>query len=165
MKALYLKAFFYTPLICLLCSCNKREAASLQPTIYEGVTPELWYFFLKFEVEAKKRGQVIDLRILNIKGKIEKIHATGIVGLCSHSATRDKEVIIDENFWNRSSDYEREAIIFHELGHCALERGHEDATLDNGMCKSLMRSGFSPCLTFYRKGSQQDYYLDELFSN
>ena len=165
MKSLYLKAFFYTILIGLLCSCDKKEANLLQLTIYEGVTPELWYFFLKFEVEAKKRGQTIDLRILNIKGSIEKIYTDGVVGLCSHSAIKDKEIIIDENFWNRSSDFEREAIIFHELGHCALERGHEDSTLDNGMCKSLMRSGFSPCLTFYQKSSQQDYYLDELFSN
>ncbi|MEM1124995.1 MAG: putative metallopeptidase [Bacteroidota bacterium] len=164
MRFAHLKILFLFLSTYLLFSCDSRIAEQLEPIAYDKVAPELWIHFQKFEREATARGVDIDLRALAITGKIEPIPVRNIVGLCNHQATNGKEVIIDEAFWKRASKYEREAIIFHELGHCVLDRNHEDGVMDNGMCKSLMRSGFSPCFTLYNHSDHQEHYLDELFS-
>ena len=68
---------------------------------------------------------------------------------------------------------EREALFFHELGHCILGRSHTDARLPNGDPKSIMVKDniglYSSCL-YPIGGACQDnsfkrlYYLDELFN-
>lgn len=166
MKNLYTRLFILVIISFIMCSCDRRMNKDLAPTpnAYENVVPEMWKHFQKFEIEAAKRGVTIDLRALKIEGVIRPVHVDGIAGLCSHNPETEKTVILDINFWSKSSDMEREAIIFHELGHCVLERSHNDDALDNGMCESLMRSGTSACITFYKYSDHQDYYLDELFS-
>ncbi|MEM1122657.1 MAG: hypothetical protein AAGJ18_19595 [Bacteroidota bacterium] len=157
------KLFLYLLVLFSLFSCDKNEAIYLQPTAYDGVDKELWPYFAKFEYEAEQRGVLIDLRALGIQGVLEEINTEGIVGLCNHRASNSKMVILDVAFWERASNYRKEMIVFHELGHCVLERGHTDERLANGMCKSIMRSGFGACLTMYNDDDHQDYYLDELF--
>jgi hypothetical protein len=70
---------------------------------------------------------------------------------------KTKQVLINKAYWVNASDSEREALIFHELGHCILGRNHEDGTtpISGGLLyKSLMNTYgnilFSrPC---YREG-------------
>jgi len=45
------------------------------------------------------------------------------VGLCSWGRDR---IDIDPKNWKESSEFEREELIFHELGHCVLDRPHSD---------------------------------------
>lgn len=48
------------------------------------------------------------------------------VGACFKWGT-NREIIIIRGFWdNPSNNGFRDMIIYHELGHCALERGHND---------------------------------------
>jgi len=35
-------------------------------------------------------------------------------------------IILDKPFWDNASYYKREELIFHELGHCDLNRGHTE---------------------------------------
>ena len=72
-------------------------------------------------------------------------------------------VIIDANFWTAASDNSKEMIIFHELGHCFLERGHNDDKKSDGTCASIMRSGRGGCIDFYTKSNKAEY-LDELYT-
>ena len=54
----------------------------------------------------------------------------------------------------------RESLVFHELGHSYLGRGHDDAILDNGYYKSIMNTyviSYGP--------DMRDYYIDELFKH
>ena len=53
-------------------------------------------------------------------------------------------------------------IVFHELGHCYLTRGHKDERKNNGTCASIMRSGKAACMDFYTSDNRKEY-LDELF--
>jgi len=56
----------------------------------------------------------------------------------------------------------KELIVFHELGHCFLQRGHREDALPNGACVSIMRSGIEDCLDNYTSETRS-FYIDELF--
>ena len=70
--------------------------------------------------------------------------------------------MIDIDFWNSASESAREMIVFHELGHCFLQRGHNDNKQDDGTCVSIMRSGKGGCIDFYTS-SNRGSLLDELY--
>ena len=145
-----------------LVACGKDEQIQLNKE-YQGVEPELWSYFEKFENEASERGMLVDLSAAGITGTIEKIHAHGTVGLCNHRLDQPNHVIIDKDFWASASENSKEMIIFHELGHCYLERGHNDDKKSDGTCASIMRSGRGGCIDFYTKSNKNDY-LNELYS-
>jgi hypothetical protein len=48
------------------------------------------------------------------------------VGMCTIYKSGRRVVEIDESFWNESDYNEREELIFHELGHCVLNRRHSE---------------------------------------
>lgn len=64
-------------------------------------------------------------------------------------------------------DYKREQVIYHELGHFYLDRGHVDGTIENEGLEypiSIMTQGVS--IEFDLISSElKDYYFDELFYN
>ncbi len=122
-----------------------------------------WSYFEKFEKEAAERGVNIDLVAAGITGTIEKIHAHGTVGLCNHRLDQPNQPIRAARFWASASDNSKEMIIFHELGHCYLERGHNDDKKSDGTCASIMRSGRGGCIDFYTKSNKAEY-LDELYT-
>lgn len=128
---------------------------------YPEVDEQLWNYFSSFEQEAMARGVQIDLRNLEISGVIENISENGVAGTCQYGR-HIHHVTIDRSFWNRNSHLGREMVVFHELGHCALERGHKEVEDRNGSCLSIMNSGTSGCRVLYSQANR-DYYLDELF--
>ncbi len=146
-----------------LVACGKDESIQLNKE-YRGVESELWSYFEKFETEAAERGIHIDLAVAGITGSIEKIHSHGTVGLCNHKLDEPNHVIIDAEFWASASENAKEMIIFHELGHCYLERGHNDSKRDDGTCASIMRSGRGGCIDFYTNSNKNDY-LNELYAD
>jgi len=149
-------------LLITLVACGKNNEIQLSKE-YVGVEPELWGYFEKFEKAAADRGVDVDLTLAGITGSIETIHAHGTVGLCNHRLDEPNHVIIDKNFWASASENSKEMIIFHELGHCYLERGHTDAKNNDGTCASIMRSGKGGCVDFYTR-SNRNQYLDELYT-
>jgi hypothetical protein len=53
------------------------------------------------------------------------------------------QISVSESYWLTASDLEREELVFHELGHCILGRGHEDGAMPisgGSIYKSLMNS-------------------------
>lgn len=153
-------AFF---LLLTLVACSKEQEQLGITKAYPGVEPELWSYFEAFERASADRGRPIDLLAAGITGSIEKIHAHGTVGLCNHRLDEPNHVIIDVNFWETASANSKEMIVFHELGHCILERGHNDEKRSDGTCASIMRSGRGGCIDFYTKDNKHEY-LDELFT-
>jgi len=69
---------------------------------------------------------------------------------------------IDATYWANATALEREFVIFHELGHCFLDRTHIDTKDVQGDCESMMHSGISGCQFRYTLASRVAY-LDELF--
>ena len=70
-------------------------------------------------------------------------------------------VLIDRDFWSFASNPEREQLLFHELGHCLLWRGHTSKTFRDGRPISIMNPVL--ILSDYEYMSNREYYLNELF--
>ncbi len=152
-----IKFFFLFSLISIFCAC-KNELIEL--ITYPDVSQELCPFFQSFEEEAAKRGLVVDLKNSGVKGRLTNIYGS-IVGICSNYSV--KEILIDQNFWERSSQLSKELIVFHELGHCYLNKVHNNQVTANGTCGSIMRSGQGDCIDYYTEKTRVDL-LDKFFS-
>jgi len=72
-------------------------------------------------------------------------------------------VTVDRDFWLNSNGNFQEFIVFHELGHCFLHRGHREDSDAQGACISIMRSGLEDCQDNYNLLTREQY-IDELFS-
>jgi len=118
-------------------------------------------YFERFIAEGTSRGEEIDLVAKRIEGFLIDIEEENVAGQCSYSPSSTRKVNIDRAYWNSATDLEKELVIFHELGHCYLERSHSDAQ-ENRNCTSIMHSGTSGCRLRYTATSREDY-LDELF--
>lgn len=143
-------------------SCQK-ESNNIETNLqFPNVDPELWPYYAAFETEARSRGFDYDLEALNILGDIEEIHQENVAGSCKYGSHINNEVTIDQSFWNRSSNLYKEFVVFHELGHCVLLRGHDESANNQGQCLSIMRSGTGSCRDSYSH-QNREAYLDELF--
>jgi len=154
--------------ILVLISCQKETTLDndflLPTTEYTEVDEALWSYFEAFEEEGKARGLDVNLTRSGISAEILEIDEDGVAGQCRYHSNMQipREITIDQTFWNRSNVDLREMIIFHELGHCYLNRGHREDAHENGRCVSIMRSGLGDCFDFYN-GITREQYLDELF--
>jgi hypothetical protein len=157
------KSFFYFSfgINCLLAfillySCQKPKSKYSAPT-------ELDKIARSFVNEASKRGININLDSSMVTLSFERlgIHYNG-----SCTPNSDPKVIIIDSFkWNTYDSTMKEFIVFHELGHCLLNRGHKNDTLKLGECASIMREGLTSCNSNYADSAWRDYYLDELFNS
>jgi len=149
----------------LLNSCTDDIFQSSTDTTpqFVDVDERLWSYYKSFEEEGRKRGFNYDLNALEITGSIESIAEQGVAGTCQYGS-HIHDVTIDLEFWNSSSERLREFVVFHELGHCVLSRGHSELQFNNGICRSIMRSGLENCRDAYTQ-ENRNYYLDELFTS
>ncbi len=140
----------------IFCSCGKDDGR------FQEVDDRLVYLFEAFEEEAEQRGVSINLD--TIEGNISQIIDPGILGLCQY-AQNDGElntITIDNRTWAESDSQFREFVVFHELGHCVLNRLHLDQQDMSGFCTSIMASGTANCERNYNEFTREEY-LDELF--
>jgi hypothetical protein len=95
----------------------------------------------------------------------ESLSGTRTLGVCYYS--RIPRVTINPSFWKSryTSNAAREQLIFHELGHCVLGRGHtneEALALDNGIRLPVsVMNMYHFNTSFYE--SNWNYYMQELF--
>jgi len=163
-KSVNIKSIFFTVVystICLLMiGCAKESDENL---IVEelNIDAELQPYFDRFIAEGASRGEEIDLVAKRIEGFLLDIEEEDVAGQCSYSSSSTRKVNIDINYWNRATDLEKEFVVFHELGHCYLERSHLDEEA-NRTCTSIMHSGTSGC-RFRYNAITRNSYLDELF--
>jgi hypothetical protein len=90
----------------------------------------------------------------------------GYFGHCANYGKNNplNYIKINKKFWETASEVQRRILIFHELGHCVLDRRHDDNLIQLGIYvnapKSLMYSipfGYESVFFEYR-----DYYYKEL---
>lgn len=131
------------------------------------IDPELQPYVDDFLAQASKRGIDIDLTESGLDMLFEDdISTPDYAGICRYKLGAN-EIGIDREVWNRSSEERKQWLIFHELGHCVLDRSHRNDKFENGMWKSLMRgdpltaaeSRIPLCYIWGR----EDYFIDELF--
>jgi len=120
-------------------------------------------YLMSFLNEAEMRGKYPD--ISNIKFKYENIddlirdgtkYAT--LGLCFK---HKQEIVINKRMWLLATKEAREITIFHELGHCALNKGHVEGS------KDIMSSRLLSTV-YYRKNRTQvlnRFFESEVLTN
>lgn len=160
-KRIYLRYMLGS--LALLVSCSQDEPSPVQT--YD-VPTEVQIHVNNFIAEAKARGRD-DITIDNLVVEYEtNLNNGDAAGICTypfddnppHIRLDTTSASWQNNYWSR------EALIFHELGHCILNRrSHRDDVMLNGNYASLMRTRsaqfFGESLNYFKR----EYYLDELF--
>jgi hypothetical protein len=147
-------SIFAFGLFLILGSCTPEEEIF--------VSPELQDYFDRFAVEAGLRGVSFDYERDRIEGYILDISERDVTGKCTYNTHDPDQITVDQYFWRQASDLEKEFLVFHELGHCFLNRTHLDDANPNGTCVSIMHSGLGDCRNAYNVSTRSEY-LDELF--
>lgn len=153
-RQIILLAFFITT---VLVGCKKDAVynvpSNIQPYIDE------------FIAEAAIRGVELDVNNLVVLFE-ENLVVGGIdaAGLCQRGRNETPTIKLDTTSVNWQSNLSsREQLVFHELGHCILERGHIDDRLSNGNYKTTMRATGEQIYGPVYSSFKRDYYFDELF--
>lgn len=88
-----------------------------------------------------------------------------IIGTCTIRPTK-RLIKIDPSYWALvEDDLEREQLMFHELGHCVLNRGHDETLTDLGPYHDVPTSLMYPVAFAYYDyySGFHDHYMRELF--
>ena len=51
-------------------------------------------------------------------------------GVCYIYGDGTREIIVRKSWWNQVSEHDRRSLIFHELGHCRLDRDHDNTIIE-----------------------------------
>lgn len=124
------------------------------------VDPELVDYLDAFRDEGEKRGWTIDISKISAT-LIERDNST-YTGLCSFDGRNYNSIVIDQAIWKTLDPFMKELVMFHELGHCVLERSHREVIFTDGTCGSIMRSGLGTCFDNYNTNTRISY-LNELY--
>lgn len=141
-----MKKAVYILLLILLLGCGKPAY----------IDPPLKPYVDRFNQAAHSHKVYIDTTeisvIFDTNGFLAK---HGLNGLCF-----DSKVTINRQFWNIGKEPVKTALIFHELGHCALGRSHDTAVRSDGFPLSIMFPNLPPAAQLV---SHWKAYVDELF--
>ena len=147
-------------ILLLLFSCKKdREKVYNVPT-------ELEEYVNAFEAAGNVRGEDLNIDDLIVEyGFNLELDGTEAAGICNFE-TNDSAPIIEldttsENW--QAHEHSKETLIFHELGHCILNRQHTNSLLPNNNYKSIMKASGEPVYAEFCL-FKKDYYLTELFN-
>jgi Zn-dependent peptidase ImmA (M78 family) len=153
-----MKSIYSIPLTCILVliltNCTKQFDNEIEY--------ELQIHFDTFVEEAAAYDLNISIEQVDIGAYVTNIEQRGTLGQCKSYSDGSKQIIIDQPFWDKASDIEREYVVFHELGHCLLGRDHKDEKDASGNCASIMQSGEGGCDGIYNIQNRNSL-LNELF--
>lgn len=146
----------------IIVSCKTDEIGTKPVEVPASFQP----YLDRFLADAKARGVDINLAKKGIIVKYSSLESRDAAGLCTYKSPN--EITIDPTSWLNSTESYKEFLIYHELGHCVLNRRHRNDVLPNGEWTSIMRgSPETPGRTWTTNfnGFRKNYYLDELFND
>jgi hypothetical protein len=117
-------------------------------------------YVTSFTADAQTHGRAVEIHDLDIGFG----DTGGVAGKCVQDFLQTPQIVVNQALWENLSDTSRTILIYHELGHCILERVHNPAMLNDPQLGSYPASIMNPVMIddhFYQDKKQQ--YLDELF--
>ena len=88
---------------------------------YDGVDPQIAPYVAQWTSLAKDHGlkfdRAVSIGFMNINNGL-------VIGQCNFGFGF-REIDIDSNYWANSTQINKMAMVFHELGHCKCDRGHD----------------------------------------
>ena len=127
-------------------------------------------FINEFEENARKELGQKDFKVVNVPINFGDTENKEFVGVCFKYSNGEKEILIKKEWWDgfggdsKNSLAQKRSLIFHELGHCVLNRKHTNDLVDKDDHKikvSLMHSSIIPGREFLEF---HDEYIHELFT-
>ena len=148
------------------------QSSSQPEPIQYSVPAEAEVYVQSFRKEASQRHQSVSMDNLIIT--FGATQSEDVCGQCLLQSGKTPRITLstDAFCWQQASQYERECLVFHELGHCLLKRAHKTDRLPNGTLASLMNPDNVDVYAICRypiggdecdKRPRRDYYIDELF--
>lgn len=126
-----------------LMGCGKCE---------EGIAPELRPYVDRFN-EIAGREVVVSSGTCAVLADANVLVGFGV---CKD----DGLIVVNRLLWDSYNEEDREILFFHELGHCALGRSHDNRVDKYGAPMSMMHWAGVPMKRYM---AHRQYYLDELF--
>lgn len=118
----------------------------------------------QFELILKKFTNEAALRNINVNLTDQKITFEDLnfeLAHCYYGIQYIKFIRVDRKAWRKMTQEEKEALLFHELGHCVLGRiEHADSMQSDNCPASLMHRSHTMKNCYFKNRS---FYLDELF--
>lgn len=153
----------------LFFSCTK------QATQFE-LDPELAPYYEDFVQSGQIRGQDVSTDDLIIKFGNTK-DERGALAYCGRDFTQKGEVflggrteyntpkvVVDREYFKILTAKEKRAVLFHELGHCLLNREHSSEITPYQFLKSIMYPYLITRIIGYYYDAMEENYIDELFN-
>lgn len=156
----------------LASSCEKEQVYAY------SIDPKLEVYVDRFYDEAMKRG--ISISKSNLIVEFTSETTNDFCGECLKAKDFNKgqrrvKIVNTSSCWSSKLDQSKETLVFHELGHCLLDREHFDELFPDASPKSIMttyeQNPYSPCIYVFEENSPSDcnkvnrraFYIDELF--
>lgn len=158
------KLLFLFSLILIFQTCRQDNDIGAEQGVYD-VDPTFEPYVQEFIAEAAKRGQTIDFSDSGLIVEFSEVQLAGANGRCYLGR---HHIEIDKSRWFSFSEDVRGFLLFHELGHCELDRLHRNDKFGNDAWKSIMRGspleGLEVWIPIPFFGFRKDYFIDELFN-
>lgn len=141
----------------LILSAIALSACGRAPVLEVG---EFAPYVERFEQTALELGSPVQVMDLQIRfGEVQKETENAV---CEIRSGQTPVIIVNPLAWERLSEVDREALMFHEMGHCVLRRKHVQAETEEGVPVSLMNP-YRIDTEVYVQNEQ--HYLQELFDS
>lgn len=140
---------------------NKDAGESRQ---FESTNPVFHSYIEEYEQKGKSATGKQNFKVNDIPVNFGDTENIAFQGVCFEYFDGKKEIIIRESWWKNVNEQYRKSLLFHELGHCHLNREHLEETLkvsDQTHKVSLMHS---IVLTPKEFQSYEEEYMHELFT-
>lgn len=170
------RILYYSLIAMLILSCNKDDtglscSTSTNQNPLAFIEPELKPFVESFYIEMEERGINYRNRPLSAIF-VNELSAPNSTQFCAYgypnlNGIATVEVIKNNGCWLSKNHTEHENLIYHELGHALMSKGHTYSLFPNGSPTSIMCS--SEVADNYRvynkyQSDQKTYYLNQLAS-
>jgi hypothetical protein len=118
-------------LLLMVASCGPKPEDQLNLHIDQE-------FFIYVDVFEDETGIKVNRTGIRFEDKLSDPKR---IGECfKYRGSEEGEVRILKSWWDDTSETNRMILIMHELGHCTLNKGHNDAMFNDGCPKSMMNS-------------------------
>lgn len=145
-------------LVISLSACGKKE----NPHV--AIESQFASYVNNFQVRSQEqgRGVVIDNLEVSMVPTLDKL-GSNVVGVCYRNVdgSGTPRVEISEEYWIRMDTDAREELMFHELGHCVITRGHRGSVDASGFPLSVMNPFI---FSSYHYLQNYHNYMYELFN-
>jgi hypothetical protein len=141
----------------LLTACGKAQSSSHANVL--SVEAQFQPVVDAFTAEAQAQGSPLTITDLIVQSTPD-FSSDNEMGVCQQETGTTPVIQISQPLWDSLDADGQQELLFHELGHCVLNRVH-DVALNNGVPVSVMSPEFFGS-TLYNANKAQ--YMHELFT-